>query len=141
MENVRLKILSKRSQRMATAFKRIVNGIFESFPAPKELPKFLYVVANDENGKLIGALNADTQLGWLSIYGLWVDKKYRKAGVATKIMRAAELEAKRRRCRRVLVSSLDFQAPGFYRKLGYKRYGVIRNYLKGYTMHFFEKTI
>jgi ribosomal protein S18 acetylase RimI-like enzyme len=115
MPTVATTILAKRSPRMAAAFKRIVNGIFESFPAPKESPKFLYVVANDENGKLVGALNADTQLGWLSIYGLWVDKKHRKAGIGTKIMLAAEKEARRRNCRRVLVSSLDFQAPGFYR--------------------------
>lgn len=39
------------------------------------------------------------------------------------MMYAAETEARRRGCRQMIVSALSFQAPGFYRSLGYVETG------------------
>lgn len=141
MTGVKIKILSKPSKRMAAAYRQVWRGVFENSPVPNEPSKYLYIEVADDSGKLIGVLNGDTLLGWFNIWGLWVDKQHRGKGLGTSIVKAAEIEAKRRKCKKVFVSSLDFQSPGFYRKCGYKKYGMVKNALMGNTMHYFQKDL
>ena len=51
---------------------------------------------------------------------LWVDEKYRKHGLGSKLLEAAEVEAKKRGCHSVHVDTMSWQAPEFYKKHGYK---------------------
>lgn len=50
---------------------------------------------------------------------LWVDEARRRDGWGARLMAAAENEARSRGCVQVLVPSFTFQAPDFYRRLGY----------------------
>ncbi len=81
------------------------------------------VKAVDADGELIGGLTGWTWGGLCGISMLWVREASRAAGWGAKLLRAAEQEALRRGCNRVVVASFTFQAPGFYLKHGYVETG------------------
>ncbi|MEV5987781.1 GNAT family N-acetyltransferase [Streptomyces sp. NPDC052051] len=83
----------------------------------------LSVKAVDGGGELIGGLSAWTWGGLLGIEMLWVRKESRREGWGSKLLLAAEEEARRRGCDRVCVSSFTFQAPEFYQRHGYVETG------------------
>ncbi len=66
--------------------------------------------------------------GWCHIDILWVDEKYRKQGLESKLLEAAETEARARSCHSVHVDTMSWQAPDFYKKHGYKIIGEL-NYI------------
>ncbi|MGH8409424.1 MAG: GNAT family N-acetyltransferase, partial [Pseudomonas sp.] len=42
-------------------------------------------------------------------------------------------------CAGIWLDTFSFQAPGFYRKLGFSEFGHIAEYPPGHTRHFFQK--
>ncbi|MEU4542181.1 GNAT family N-acetyltransferase [Nonomuraea dietziae] len=83
----------------------------------------LSVKVTDDDGDLVGGLTGWTWGGLCGIELLWVREDSRKDGWGAKILMAAEEEARRRGCDRVIVSSFTFQAPGFYQRHGYVETG------------------
>lgn len=81
------------------------------------------VRAVDEHGELAGGLMGWTWATCAGIEQLWVRADQRGSGLGRRLMSAAEDEAQRRGCTQVLVRSFSFQAPDFYRKIGYAEFG------------------
>ncbi len=77
----------------------------------------------DEAGEIVGGLTAWYWAGLCGISMLWVRAESRQDGWGTKILLAAEEEARRYGCDRVCVSSFTFQAPAFYQRHGYVETG------------------
>jgi ribosomal protein S18 acetylase RimI-like enzyme len=77
----------------------------------------------DDSGAIVGGLAAWTWAGLCGISMLWVREDSRKDGWGSKILLAAEEEARRRGCDRVSVASFTFQAPEFYQRHGYVETG------------------
>ena len=50
---------------------------------------------------------------------LWVRQDYRGRGLGTRVVETFEARARARGCALVFLDTLTFQAPDFYRKLGY----------------------
>ena len=84
------------------------------------------VKVTDDAGDLVGGLAAWTWGGLCGIDMVWIREDSRKDGWGSKILLAAEEEARRRGCDRVAVSSFTFQAPGFYQRHGYVETGRTR---------------
>lgn len=114
-------------QRDSELSERLSQGLDEvNFPATGTTAadqSSLSVKVLDDAGRLIGGLAAWTWGGLLGIEMLWIREKSRKDGWGTKILIAAEEEARRRGCDRACVSSFTFQAPGFYQRHGYVETG------------------
>ncbi|MEU8590686.1 GNAT family N-acetyltransferase [Streptomyces sp. NPDC048664] len=83
----------------------------------------LSVKAVDDAGELIGGLSGSTWGGLLDIDMLWVREESRGDGWGSRLLLAAEEEARRRGCDRACLSSFTFQAPEFYRQHGYVETG------------------
>lgn len=81
------------------------------------------VKVTDDSGAVVGGLTAWTWAGLCGISMLWVRADSRQDGWGSKILRAAEDEARRRGCDRVAVASFTFQAPEFYQRHGYVETG------------------
>ena len=98
----------------------------------------LYVLAR-RDGELIGGLLGSTHWNWLFISHLWLAESARRSGVGRQLIEAAEQEAARRGCAHVHCDTFDFQALGFYQKLGFEIFGQLENYPPGHTRYYLQK--
>jgi ribosomal protein S18 acetylase RimI-like enzyme len=101
----------------------------------------LCVFVRNDDGHIIGGLTAKTYWQYLDISFLWVDEQHRKSGHATALMSAAEAEARRRGCKKAIVDTFSFQAPEFYRKLGYSEWGRLTEMAGQHERYFFRKAL
>ncbi|WP_434596033.1 GNAT family N-acetyltransferase [Streptomyces sp. A5-4] len=98
-------------------------GAFNEGPTGAAPQSTLSVRVDDAAGELIGGLTGWTWGGLCGIEMLWVREDSRRDGWGSRILLAAEAEARRRGCDRVSVSSFTFQAPAFYQRHGYTETG------------------
>ena len=92
---------------------------------PAHLPwKPLAVFARDGE-KIVAGVAGETYAGWLFIRYLWVSESLRGRGIGRRLMAAAETRALDRGAHSAFVDTFSFQAPVFYRKLGYETFGEL----------------
>lgn len=108
-------------------------------PEP-DLPLALLIV-DERDGAPQGGLWGRSYYGWLFVELLFVPEGLRGTGVGTELLRRAEAEAVRRGCHGVWLDSFSFQAPGFYRRLGYEVFGVVEDYPPGQRRFFLKKRL
>lgn len=96
----------------------------------------LVVLLHDDAGAVCGGLWGRTLYAWLLIDMLVVPMPLRGRGLGTAMVRRAASEARRRDCIGMMVDTLDFQAPGFYRRLGFTLCGVQNDFPPGYRRLF-----
>lgn len=86
-----------------------------------------------------GGLWGATSYGWLFTELLFVPEALRGRGLGAEILGAAEAEARRRGCSGAWLDTFEFQARGFYERLGYQLFGRIDGYPPGGGARFFLK--
>jgi GNAT superfamily N-acetyltransferase len=91
----------------------------------------LALAVEDERRQVIGGLTGATQYGWLFVELLFVPESLRGRGIGTQLMRRAEAEAVSRGCHSVWLDTFEFQARGFYERLGYSCFGELKHYPAG----------
>jgi len=91
--------------------------------------------------RLSGACIGATYWEWLYVDMLWVDGDFRGRGYGRTLLRLAEDEARARGCRNAYLDSFSFQAPDFYRKLGYAEFGRLPDFPKGHARIFLTKAL
>jgi len=95
----------------------------------------------NEEGKVVAGLSGHTWGGCCTIVLLWIDESIRGTGIGRALMHAAEHEAIRRGCRRMVLSTHSFQAPRFYEKLGFRRLAVIPDNPAGHEDFIYMKDL
>ena len=103
--------------------------------------QWLAIFLRDDQHTIQAGLGGWTWCGSCYISSVWVHKDLRGQGVGTKLLQAAEQEARRRGSQRIILSSFSFQAPGFYQKLGYKVEHVLYGFPEGYKYYTLIKVI
>lgn len=83
------------------------------------------VYVKDARGAIVGGLVGITHLDWLYVDYLWLDDSARGRGLGRRLMQSAERTAARRGCLGAWLETMSFQAPGFYRRLGYRKFGEL----------------
>lgn len=101
----------------------------------------LFATIHDDNGQLIGGLIANTVWGWLHVKELWVADNARGLDIGTKLMNAAENEARNRGCHHSLLDTFDFQARPFYEKLGYVVFAELADFPQGHSRFYLRKNL
>ena len=99
------------------------------------------VLVKDHAGAVMGGLWGHTGYDWLFTQLLVVPAGLRGRGVGTDIMRIAEREALQRGCRGAWLDTFEFQARGFYERLGYECFGELPNYPSGFSRFFMKKML
>lgn len=101
----------------------------------------LALFERDADGQIVAGAYGWTWGGTCEVRFLWVAAGLRGKGRGRGLLAAAEAEAARRGCRQVVLSTHSFQAPEFYRKLGYTIIGQYDEYPRGHANYFLRKTI
>jgi predicted N-acetyltransferase YhbS len=117
----------------------------EFFPArerPENASRPIEIVATDSDGRVAGGLIGASQFKWMKIEFLVVREDVRRSGIGQRLMTMAETEAAARGCAAVFVDTMCYQAPDFYKRLGYSQAGFIRDWdSHGHDKYFFVKNL
>ncbi len=95
----------------------------------------------DENQELIGACTVKLFFGNLHIKVLIVKKKYRGQGFGTHLINYALQYAKEKSCSFAFIESMSFQAPEFYKKLGFEVELKRDGYAGGTSFYYLRKDL
>jgi len=102
----------------------------------------LNILARDpETRKVVGGLLGRTSLGLLRVDRFFLPEGLRRNRLGSRILAMAEQEATRRGCTRAVLSTLHFQAPGFYLKQGWEVAARIDCAPPGHTRFYMTKKL
>jgi len=108
---------------------------------PTVSDSFAIALRDQESGAIIGGLWATSAYNWLFIELLFVPVEYSGRGIGSSLMRKAEEIAMRRGYLGIRLDTMSFQAPGFYEKLGYRKFGELENYPEGHELSYYYKML
>jgi GNAT superfamily N-acetyltransferase len=136
------------------------NLIIEEHPDPRDLDfvsdqidafniavtgindwRALAIFVRDDDEQIAAGLSGGTWGGYLEIKSLWVREDRRGQGLGRRLLLEAEQEARARGCTQVLLDTHDFQAPEFYKKLGYNVFGVFAGIGGLYNRYYLSKQL
>jgi GNAT superfamily N-acetyltransferase len=106
-----------------------------------DMQYLLITVSNPETNEILGGLFGATAYGFLHIDMLYLPESMRDEGLGSQLMLRAEEEAVRRGCRGSYLDTFDFQARGFYERLGYSVCATLEDCPPGHTRFFLKKTL
>jgi GNAT superfamily N-acetyltransferase len=101
----------------------------------------LAVFLRDAGGGTVGGVTGYTNWGWLYLDIFWLPDELRASGWGSRILAAAEEEARRRGCHFSRLFTYTFQAPGFYEKHGYTVFGELKDYPPGHSQIWMRKSL
>jgi GNAT superfamily N-acetyltransferase len=101
----------------------------------------LVLTIRDSHGQVIGGLWGRTAYRWLFVELLFVPEPLRGQGIGSDLLSRAEREASKRGCGGVWLDTYEFQARGFYERLGYSCFGELADYPPGFSRYFMKKAL
>ena len=93
----------------------------------------LGVFLRDELGSIVAGAAGHTWGETCELRQVWVAASERGRGLGRRLIAEAEAEAVRRGCRQLVLSTHSFQAPEFYRKLGFDVVSELPDYPRGFS--------
>jgi GNAT superfamily N-acetyltransferase len=90
------------------------------------------VFGRDDQGEVVAGLCGYTWGGCCEIRQVWVHEKHRGQGIGRRLLELVEAEARRRGCFQIVLATHSFQAPEFYRKLGFEIVDSFPDYPRGH---------
>lgn len=96
----------------------------------------------DGEGRIIAGCIAEMYF-WKVAYVeiLWVDDQHRHQGLGTILLTAVEEAARAEGCTLIHLDTFDFQARGFYERLGYEVFGTLEDCPEGHCRYFMKKKL
>lgn len=116
-------------------------GAYNERHAGRENSRRITAFLRDHDRKVLGGFYGYTHWGWLFVSHLWVCAALRNKGYGRALMRAAEQEARAHGCTHAYVDTFDFQARGFYEKLGYEVFGKLDDFPEGHVRYYLKKRL
>ena len=122
-----------------------IHAGFDAVPLPADVEPYqsipLAFALRRPEGKIEGGIVGQSVWGWLHVRFLWVDEGFRGCGYGKLLLDAAETEAIERGCHGVWLNTQSFQAPDFYERQGYEKFGELADMPKGHRRVFYKKAL
>ena len=94
-----------------------------------------------ENDELIGGIVGNEKMQWLDIDALFVDEKHRNQAIGTKLIEKIIEYCKENNLIGIHLTTMEFQAKGFYEKMNFELIAEIKDWPKGITRYEFIKYV
>jgi GNAT superfamily N-acetyltransferase len=101
----------------------------------------LAIFVRDIQDQLVAGIVGWTWGQCLEINYLWVHPDLRGQGYGKRLVQTLEREAQTQGCCTAAVDTYSFQAPEFYQRLGYKKFGSVDGYPDGHQKLFLKKCL
>ena len=101
---------------------------------------YCFVIENKEN-ELIGIISGHAYYNEVHISNLIINNEYRGKGLGRKLMEKVENHFKDKGYNHITVSTFKFQAPDFYKKLGYNIEFISNNENELLNKYYFKKKL
>lgn len=121
----------------------MVKGMLEYHASkghPRKVDTFS-IAMRDESNTFVGCILVSFLWNGMEIQTVWVHESLRNQGWGRKLMQAAEEEGKKRGCTLAYTNTFTWQAPEFYKKLGYREYGKLENFPPGNALYYVCKDL
>ena len=110
-------------------------GAFTESQIGEEGRREIAFFLRDDRGSVVGGVSGIySNYGWLWIGLLWVSQELRGQDYGKKLMRCIEDEAKSNGCTNAYLNSFSFQAVEFYKKIGYRVFGELKDFPPGHSV-------
>ncbi len=103
--------------------------------------RFFAFFLRGEDEKIVGGCNGNNLYGCLYIDQLWIKDNLRGKGYGTTLMNEVEKLAKEDHCRFMVVNTMDWEALGFYKKLGFYVEFERKGFEKNSIFYFLRKDL
>jgi GNAT superfamily N-acetyltransferase len=134
------KLLTVDSERIREAI-RAPLAAFNARHVADGGKSFVLIPLEDAAGEVVGGLSAYTADQWLYIDLLVVPPELSGRGWGRRMVDCAEREAVRRGCHSSWLGTFEFQARGFYERLGYECFAELSDHPRGHSMYFMRKAL
>ena len=124
-------------------FRVILDGVrgFNRQQTNNEAPRPIACFLRDEQGQIVGGVQAGLWGRSAHIDALWVDEKLRGQGYGSQLMNAIAKYAVDHGHPLIYLETASFQALPFYEGLGYRIFGELPDITKGHTLYFLCKDL
>jgi ribosomal protein S18 acetylase RimI-like enzyme len=122
---------------------RIIDPLIafnEAQAGPRKKKEFVFS-AHSKIGEFVGGLLGFTHWNHFFVSAVFVDQRFRREGIGRELLRRAEALALEQGCDVIYLDTFDYQAPGFYEKLGFKVFGKLEDYPPGHQRFYLMKLI
>ncbi|MCH9814254.1 MAG: GNAT family N-acetyltransferase [Epsilonproteobacteria bacterium] len=106
-----------------------------------DVPQSVCYVVKNSDEKLIGGIMGQATRNMLFISHLFVDESYRGEGLGAKLMLNIEASAQKLGCDLMRLNTFNQKTNVFYKRLGYKETTIIRSYMNGFDLVYYEKAL
>ena len=103
--------------------------------------RLLALFARNAEHAIVAGLYGWTWGGCCEIRTVWVHEEWRGRGLGTKLLAAAETEARARGASQLVLDTHSFQAPRFYQRLGFEAAGSVSDCPTGYEKIYMRKVL
>lgn len=113
-------------------FNESIIGAFETKPF------YIYIMNKDE---LIGGIKGDIFGSLCRVLTVWVHENHRKRHYGFQLFAKLECLAHENKCKHIQVQTAEFQARGFYEKLGFTVIAELSESFMGYSLYIMKKSL